>query len=215
MEFSPYSQNGGTSLGISGKDYAIVASDTRLTDENMGILFSRNSPHIYEVGPNIRMCLTGFRGDVLTFTKVIEAKVKEYRYHHKKDITLTALANLISICLYSRRFFPFYVATILAGIDENGKGAIYSYDPVGSYERLVFRAHGTSGAILQPLLDSQINGEDLVADCVELSKEDAIRLVRDGFISAAERDVFCGDAVVIDVITADGIQRTSFPLRRD
>ncbi|VDN98934.1 unnamed protein product [Rodentolepis nana] len=199
----------------NGKDYAIVASDTRLTDENMGLLFSRSSPHIYEVGPNIRLLLTGFHGDVLTFVKLIEAKVKEYRYHHKKDITVKALANLVSVSLYSRRFFPYYVSTILAGIDENGKGAIYDYDPVGNYDRVVFRALGTSGSILQPFMDSQINGEDLVADCVELAKEDAIRLVRDVFISAAERDIFCGDAVVIDVITADGVQRTSFPLRRD
>ncbi|KAM3175652.1 hypothetical protein ACTXT7_008092 [Hymenolepis weldensis] len=204
-----------TALGISGKDYALVASDTRLTDENMGVLLSRNSPHIYEVGPNLRICLTGFHGDVLTLIKVIEARVKEYRYHHKKDISLTALANLISICLYSRRFFPFYVGTLLAGIDENGNGALYSYDPVGSYERQAYRACGTGGAILQPFMDSQIAGPDLVADCVELTKEDAIRLARDIFISAAERDIYCGDEVVIDVVTADGVQRTSFPLRRD
>ncbi|KAM7535629.1 hypothetical protein Aperf_G00000094111 [Anoplocephala perfoliata] len=215
MQFNPYSQNGGTVLGISGRDFALVASDTRLTDEDMGILFSRNSPHIYEIGPNLRICLAGFHGDVLTFIKIIESRVKDYRYHHKKEISLSALANLISICLYSRRFFPFYVSTILAGIDEDGRGAVYSFDPVGSYEREVFRALGTSGAILQPFMDSQIGGPDLAADCVELKKDDAVRLARDIFISAAERDIYCGDAVIVDVITAGGVQRTSFPLRRD
>lgn len=181
--------------------------------------------YIFCSGHNKKICLTGFHGDILTFLKVIEARVKEYRYHHKKDISLTALANLLSICLYSRRFFPFYVSTLLAGIDEDGQGALYSYDPVGSYEREVFRACGTGGAILQPFMDSQvcfrfyfntlicqIGGPDLV---VSLPKDDAVRLARDIFISAAERDIYCGDAVVIDVITADGVQRTSFPLRRD
>ncbi|KAL5108913.1 Proteasome subunit beta type-1 [Taenia crassiceps] len=47
-------------------------------------------------------------------------------------------------------------STILAGIDEDGKGAIYSFDPVGSYAREVYRACGTGGAILQPLMDSQL-----------------------------------------------------------
>ncbi|VDD84131.1 unnamed protein product [Mesocestoides corti] len=215
MSFSPYTQNGGTALGISGKDYALVASDTRLTDENAGLLFSRQTPHIYEVTPYLRMCMTGFHGDVLTFTKLLESRIKDYRYHHKKDISLTAFANLVSVSLYSRRFFPFYVSTILAGIDENGKGAIYSYDPVGSYKREVYSACGTSGVIVQPFMDSQIGNRDLVADCALLEKDAAIRLAKDIFISAAERDIYCGDSVVIDVITASGIQRLSFPLRRD
>lgn len=54
-----------------------------------------------------------------------------------------------------------------------------------------------------------------MADCVQMEKDAAIRLARDIFISAAERDIYCGDAVVVDVITSAGIERLSFPLRRD
>ena len=37
-----------------------------------------------------------------------------------------------------------------------GKGCVYSFDPIGSYEREVFRAAGSGGSILQPLLDNQV-----------------------------------------------------------
>ena len=37
-----------------------------------------------------------------------------------------------------------------------GKGCVYSFDPVGSYEREVYRAGGSAGSILQPLLDNQV-----------------------------------------------------------
>lgn len=37
-----------------------------------------------------------------------------------------------------------------------GKGAVYSYDPVGSFEREGYRAGGTGTALLQPLLDSEV-----------------------------------------------------------
>ncbi|VDL91268.1 unnamed protein product [Schistocephalus solidus] len=212
-----------TTLAIAGDDYALVASDTRLTDENAGLLFSRNSPHIYDIlkfrTPTIRICLTGFHGDILTFIKLLETRVKasfhEFKYHHKKDISLTAMANLISISLYSRRFFPFYVGTLLAGLDENGEGAVFSYDPVGSYQREHYRATGTGSAILQPFMDSQIQGMNLVSKPTKISREAAINLAKDIFISAAERDIFCGDAVVVDVITQKGVERLSFPLRRD
>ena len=34
---------------------------------------------------------------------------------------------------------------------------MYSFDPVGSYERETYRAGGSGGNILQPLLDNQVN----------------------------------------------------------
>ena len=37
-----------------------------------------------------------------------------------------------------------------------GRGCVYSFDPVGSYEREAYRAGGSAGAILQPLLDNQV-----------------------------------------------------------
>lgn len=48
-----------------------------------------------------------------------------------------------------------------------------------------------------------------------LTQEKAIALVKDVFTSAAERDIYTGDAVVINLVTKDGIVEDSFPLRRD
>ena len=48
-----------------------------------------------------------------------------------------------------------------------------------------------------------------------LSKEQVVKIVKDGFISAAERDIYTGDSVVVNIITKDGVQVEKFPLRRD
>ena len=37
-----------------------------------------------------------------------------------------------------------------------GKGCVYSFDPVGSYEREEYRAGGSASSMLQPLLDNQV-----------------------------------------------------------
>lgn len=42
----------------------------------------------------------------------------------------------------------------------SGKGAVYSFDPVGSYQRDSFKAGGSASAMLQPLLDNQVR------DCI-------------------------------------------------
>ena len=70
---------------------------------------------------------------------------------------LHSIARMISTILYGKRFFPFYVYNILGGLDEEGKGAVYSFDPVGSYEREFCRAAGAAQSLLQPFLDSQVS----------------------------------------------------------
>jgi 20S proteasome alpha/beta subunit len=37
-----------------------------------------------------------------------------------------------------------------------GSGAVYSFDPVGSYEREACRAAGAAQALVQPFLDNQV-----------------------------------------------------------
>lgn len=50
---------------------------------------------------------------------------------------------------------------------------------------------------------------------VPLSQEKAIQLVKDVFVSAAERDVYTGDALRICIITKEGIKEQTIPLRKD
>jgi 20S proteasome subunit beta 6 len=52
-------------------------------------------------------------------------------------------------------------------------------------------------------------------DKTPLSKDKAVKLIKDVFISATERDIYTGDALQIQIITKDGIQTESFSLRRD
>lgn len=44
-----------------------------------------------------------------------------------------------------------------------GSGAVYSFDPVGSYEREACRAAGAASALVQPFLDNQVRAPTLPA----------------------------------------------------
>ena len=68
-----------------------------------------------------------------------------YQHNHRKPMACEAVAQLLSNQLYYKRFFPFYAFNLCAGLDADGKGAVYSYDAVGSYERCGFGCQG-SGA---------------------------------------------------------------------
>lgn len=139
-----------------------------------------------------------------------------YEHSHNKTMTSNAVAQMLSILMYNRRFFPYYVSNILAGIDEEGKGVVYSYDPIGHMEKTTYRAGGSAGPLLQPVLDSQVGFKNQPAGSEKpISKDKAIAIVRDTFISAAERDIYTGDSVILNIITKDGIVKETFQLRKD
>jgi len=139
-----------------------------------------------------------------------------FKLSHQKEMTTNALAQTLANTLYGRRFFPMYVRNILGGLDAEGKGTLYSYDPVGSFDREIYRACGSAGVILQSILDNQISRSNQTGLGMKIpTVDEAIALARDAFISGAERDIHCGDSLIMKIITKDETKELRFELRRD
>jgi len=212
--FSPYADNGGTTVAIAGEDFVMVASDTRLS-RGFNIL-SREQPKVFPLTSKTMLASTGCWADVLTLNKVLQSRLMLYSHEHQSTMTTTGAAQLLSTLLYWRRFFPYYVSNILVGLDEEGKGVVYHYDPVGHMEKLTFSAAGASVSLIQPFLDNQVGAFNMKdTEPPKMTKEFARQLIHDSFISAAERDIYTGDGILLHTITKDGITDETIPLRRD
>merc|ERR1712212_1269616 len=111
--------NGGTVLAVAGEDFAIVASDTRLSEGYS--IHSRDSPKCYKLTNTTVIGCCGFHGDCLTLTKIIDARLKMYKHSNNKTMTSGAIAAMLSTILYGRRFFPYYVYNIIGGLDEEDR----------------------------------------------------------------------------------------------
>lgn len=71
---------------------------------------------------------------------------------------------------------------------------------------------------MQPLLDNQVGLKNIAnvdRSQVQISKEKALTLIKDAFISAAERDTSTGDGIILNIVTKTGIEVEHFPLRKD
>ncbi|CAD6264818.1 unnamed protein product [Miscanthus lutarioriparius] len=216
--FDPYENNGGTCVAVAGADYCVVAADTRLS---VGYsILSRDHSKIAQLADKCVLASSGFQGDIKALQKALAAKELVYEHNNNKKMSCPAMAQLLSNTLYYKRFFPYYAFNVLAGLDTQGKGCVFTYDAVGSYERTGYSAQGTGSALMMPVLDNQLKSPSPLLlparDAVTpLSESDAVDLVKDVFASATERDIYTGDRLEIVVINSSGTCRECIELRKD
>ncbi|KAI5180013.1 20S proteasome subunit beta 6 [Nematocida sp. AWRm80] len=211
-----YDDNSGTSLCVQGKDFCIVAADTRHSAAYT--INTRKATKIFVIDGRFLLTVTGFYADGRSVMKQLTIYVEDYQFRFNKKIGIVQTAALLHTILYKNRFFPKYAYCCLVGYTEEGESKIYSYDPVGSYQETNCRCNGSGTKLIQPKLDSWISRKNW--NCEEgkhdiPSQEETIALVRDIFSSAAETDVKTGDALELYIFTKDGITRTEYPLRGD
>lgn len=151
-KFEPYVDNGGTVVGITGKNYAIIASDTRLSESY--VIRSRNISKIFEVANGVYLAASGCLSDTIALSKVMQSEMKMYEWQNERKPTVSILAHCLANVLYSRRNFPYYSVCAVAGLDvTTGRGALYRYDAYGSFERVRAVCAGKGERLIQPLLD--------------------------------------------------------------
>ncbi|KAL6746964.1 nucleophile aminohydrolase [Haematococcus lacustris] len=218
MSWSPYSDNGGTVLAVAGEDYCIVAASTRMSS-GFDIL-TRDSSKLLQMSDKVVIASAGMQADTKALHKTLVSRHVMYHHNHSKPMSVSAVAQLLSNTLYYKRFFPYYTFNLCAGLDQEGRGAVYNYDAIGSYERSGYFCQGSGKGLMQPVLDNQLKAASPLLlppqnTLTALPLEQALDLVKDAFVSAGERDIYTGDAVEIVIITRDGTRRESMPLKLD
>eukprot|EP01083_Nonionella_stella_P091981 257295_1 len=214
MSWMPYQNNGGTALALAGNGYAIIAADRRLS---VGYsIATRESPKITKLTDKAVLASCGMQADRHTLHSNLTARMAMYQLEHGKVMTTHAISEMLSRTLYYRRFFVYYTFNILAGIDDKGEGFVYSYDAVGSFEAKKHAVNGDGGVLAIPLLDNFVEKKHRqLADKKEMTKDEALKLIKNTLNAVVEREITTGDSADIYVITPEGTTHEIFQLRKD
>lgn len=186
QSFSPHVDNGGTVVGLAGKDYVLFAADTRLKNEYA--IHTRNITRLFEIADGLLFTGAYCWTDVLALSKELKNEATVYEWEHRMKLALRPFSYLVASKLYKRRMFPYYTFPIVAGIDSegvyihnglaflfvqyrthislmwhsssSGTGAVYRYDAAGSTERVIAACSGSGEKLIQPILDELTNMEE-------------------------------------------------------
>ena len=125
--------NGSAMIAMKGKNCVAIATDSRLSQQLITI--SQNMQKVFKVNDKCLFGLAGLATDVKTFSSQLKMKTKMYKLTEKRDIKASTFTNLVATSLYEKRFGPYFVVPVVAGLDDKGNGeyepVIASYDYIG------------------------------------------------------------------------------------
>jgi proteasome beta subunit len=110
-------------------------------------------------------------------------------------ISIESAAALSANILHSSRFYPFFVQTLIGGVDDTG-AKIYSIDPAGGMIEDKFVSTGSGSPFAYGVLEDRYTDDIYVDEGVDV----AIRAIK----SAMERDTYSGNGILVATVTEEG-----------
>merc|ERR1711990_818260 len=162
---------------MGGDDYVVIAADMRLV-RGYSIL-SRNTSRLHEMTDKAVLGTGGCHTDIVTLHKTLDIRCAMYEHNHQEKMGTRSLSQLLGNTLYYKRFFPYYAFNVLAGVDKEGRGAVYSYDAIGSFERVPFSASGSGQSYVIPLLDNIVTFKNRLDEKPELTPDYAVSIAKE------------------------------------
>ncbi|KAI5811476.1 proteasome subunit beta type-3 [Peziza echinospora] len=202
----PFSINGGACVAMVGKDCVAIACDLRLGMQALTI--SNNHPKIFSYGSTY-LGLTGLATDVATVSTDLRTKVNMYRLREERDIEPQTMANLVSSFLYQRRFGPYYVAPVIAGLNsQTGQPFIAGFDCLGCINYAKdFIVSGTA--------ENQLFGTCESLWEPDLEPEDLFETISQALLNSLDRDAMAGWGAHVYIITKDKVVKRLLKGRQD
>jgi len=196
-------QIGATAIGIKAADGVVLAADKRMSYG--GFIVSRNAKKVFPITSRAGAAVAGLYGDMSGLMKIIDAEVRVYEATYRTVMPLRAIAKLLSVILYSSKYFPYLIEAIVGGIDGDGKPRVYVLDPVGAITEEDYIAVGSGATTALGVIETEYREGISVKEAREL----AIKAVR----AAISRDAGTGDGADLLIITESGVREESVRFR--
>ena len=166
--------------------------------------------------------LGGLGSDAQTLAARLHFKHNMYRLREERDMRPAAFSQLLSTTLYEKRFGPYFVSPVVAGLEgldaggkEGGDGAVGGFKPylagmdsIGAIETAEdFMVAGTAPDSLYGMCESMWRPK--------MKEDELFETVSQCLLSGQDRDALAGWGAVVYVITKDKVVARTLKGRMD
>ncbi len=186
---------GTTTVGLTCKDGVVIATEHRAT---MGTLIAhKKTQKLFKIDDNIGLTVAGLVGDAQVLARYLRAEAELYNMKQKNPMPIVAAATLMSNILNGRKFAPYYVQLIVAGIDKDGYH-VYSLDAAGGSIPDDYVTTGSGSPYVYGVLEDHFKEGLTLDEGADL----AIRALH----MAMKRDSASGNGVSVALISSKGFK---------
>ncbi|KAJ9476654.1 Proteasome subunit beta type-3 [Pseudozyma hubeiensis] len=198
--------NGGSVVAAKGKNCVVIASDLRLGQQAMTV--ACNFDKVFRVTEKTYVGLPGLASDVATLKERFRYRVNMYKMKEERDIEPEIFANLVSSTLYEKRFGPYFIEPVIAGINSKDEPFIAATDVIGCLNFAKdFVVSGTASDKLFGMAEGLWEPD--------LGPEELFETVSQILLGALERDALSGWGAVVRIITPDKVIERTLKARMD
>ncbi|RMY30409.1 hypothetical protein D0866_08018 [Hortaea werneckii] len=162
-----------TSVGIRGKNCAVVLSQKKVPDK---LIDPSSVSYVYRMSPSVGCVMTGSIADARASVMRSRGEAAEFRYKFGYEMPCNVLAKRIANIsqVYTQRAYmrPLGVATTLISLDSELGPQLYKCDPAGYYVGYKATASGPKAQEASNFLEKKLKNKDYAdgswEDVVEL-----------------------------------------------
>jgi len=194
-------------VAMKGKDCVAVACDRRFGTGHSTI--ATNFDKIFQTGAHLFVGLPGLATDTQTVEQKLRFRVNMYELREGRKVTPKVFTSLLSNMLYERRFGPYFVEPVVAGLDpKTGVPFVAGMDLIGCQ------------SIPEDFAVSGTCSDQLFGMCESLWEEDLgpdqlFEVISQALLNAADRDAASGWGATVYIIEKDRITKKSLKARMD
>lgn len=149
-----------------------------------------------------------FATDVQTVSQLLKFKLKLYQLREDRVMSTNTIMNMISTTMYEKRFGPWMVEPVVAGLDKDNNPHICSYDFIGAQSVSTdFTCAGTTSDQLMGVCESFWKPD--------MDPDTLFETISQCLLSAVDRDCLAGWGGVVHIITPEGVRTRSLKGRMD
>lgn len=194
-------------MAMKGKKCVAIAADKRfgIQTQTLALDFQK----IFEMGPHLYLGLPGLATDTQTVHERLKFRLNLYELKESRRIHPKTFGNMVSNMLYEKRFGPYFVEPVIAGLDPK------TFEPYVCSMDLIGCINEPEDFVVAGTCTEQLYGVCEALWEPDLEPDDLFEIISQALTNALDRDPVSGWGAVVHIIEKDKVTTKNLKTRMD